>query len=90
MHGQLGAGEQHGQFRSCQPLAASGAAHEGVIIGQAVGGAVKLAGLRQQIDQAQASGHGAHPALLGNREAKRLQPVVFQHQFGHIIGHRDQ
>ena len=87
---QLGARQQHGQFRAGQPFAVGCAARQHLAVGQAFGAPVQLAGSLERLDQPDLRGDCGRASDLGDRQRQRLQAVVLQHQLGDLVGHVDQ
>ena len=87
---QLGGREQHRQFGAAQPLAFGLAAQQRLVVGQALGGAIKVPAVLQRFDQPQLGAQRAAAARLRDRQRQRLQPVILQHQRRDVVGHRHQ
>ena len=87
---QLRRREQDGQFGPGQSPALRRAAREGFAVRQPFGPPVEVAGFLQHFDHAQMAGRGMRRAALRDRQGKRLQTVVLQHDLGDLVGHLDQ
>ena len=85
---QLGVGEQHGEFRPGQGLAAPGAFGDRDIVRQELHGAVKEAALLERLHQAGEEAGLGHALAFGQRKRQRLQIIVAQHQRADLVGHR--
>ena len=87
MQGELGVGEQHGDLRPRQALAAPLARRELHVVRQELDGAVEPALRFQRLHEPHREADVADAAPLGERHGERLQVVVAQHERGDLVGH---